>query len=270
MDSFIDSTFEFLEQETQNYDQSELEISKLIPTIGQESEQKESNMPSIPSCASPLMPFLDQVSDQLLSSASNHSLRNGCPNIEKILDSESQSPAVGSSTEVSNTTTFGTAPSSQNFDQVDSLNLPNIPELTQFQLESLAQSSLAHPMANPPKHCLSTSTQPGSKLSGVCVPPLLVTLPADQTPPAILSLNLTPVQKPEKCKDPSLVNSSQEALVPSGASHVVLPVTETGITPLPLLHLHVLPTSEIVSRLTQLKQNLKGQVKRLTHKTPKT
>ena len=34
MDSFIDSTFEFLEQETQNYDQSELEISKLIPTIG--------------------------------------------------------------------------------------------------------------------------------------------------------------------------------------------------------------------------------------------
>ena len=113
MDSFIDSTFEFLEQETQNYDQSELEISKLIPTIGQESEQKESNTP-IPSCASPLMPFLDQVSDQLLSSASNHSLRNGCLDIEKILDSESQSPAVGSSTEVLNTTAFGTAPSSQN------------------------------------------------------------------------------------------------------------------------------------------------------------
>ena len=63
MDSFIDSTFEFLEQETQNYDQSELEISKLIPTIRQESEQKESNTPSISSCASPLMPFLDQVSD---------------------------------------------------------------------------------------------------------------------------------------------------------------------------------------------------------------
>ena len=63
MDSFIDSAFEFLEQETQNYDQSELEISKFIPTIGQESEQKESNTPSISSCASPLMPFLDQVSD---------------------------------------------------------------------------------------------------------------------------------------------------------------------------------------------------------------
>ena len=171
MDSFIDSTFKFLEQETQNYDQSELEISKLIPTIGQESEQKESNMPSIPSCALPLMPFLDQVSDQLLSSASNHSLRNGCPDIEKILDSKSQSPAVGSSTEVLNTTTFRTAPSSQNFDQVDSSNLPNIPELTQFQLENLTHSCSAHPMANPPTDHLSTSTQPGSKLSGVCSTP---------------------------------------------------------------------------------------------------
>ena len=89
----------------------------------------------------------------------------------EILDSESQSPAVGSITEVLNTTAFGTAPSSQNFDQVDSLNLPNIPELTQFQLENLTQSSLAHPMANPPTDCLLTSTQPGSKLSGVCVPP---------------------------------------------------------------------------------------------------
>ena len=128
-----------------------------------------------------------------LSSASNHSLRNGCPDIEKILDSESQSPAVGSSTELLNTTAFGTAPSSQNFDQVDSSNLPNIPELTQFQLENLTQSSSAHPMANPPTDCLLTSTQPGSKLSGVCVAPLLVTLPADQTPPTILSLNLTPV-----------------------------------------------------------------------------
>ena len=113
--------------------------------------------------------------------------------MEKILDSESQSPAVGSSTEVLNTTAFGTAPSSQNFDQVDSLNLPNIPELTQFQPENLTQSCLAHPTANLPTDHLSTSTQPGSKLSGVCVPPLPDTLPANQTPPAILSLNLTPV-----------------------------------------------------------------------------
>ena len=205
-----------------------------------------------------------------MSSASNHFLRNGCPNIEEILGSESKSPAVGSSNEVSNITTFGTAPSSQNFDQVDSLNLPSIPELTQFQLENLTQSCLAHPTTNPPTDCLSTSTQPGSKLSGVCVPPLLVTLPANQTPPTILSLNLTPVHKSEKCKVPSPVNSPREALVPSGTSHMVLPVTETGITPLPLLHLHALPTSEIVGRLTQLKQNLKGQVKRLTCKTPKT
>ena len=95
MDSFIDSTFEFLDQETKNYDESGLKISKLIPTIRQESEQKELNMPSISSCASPLMSFLDQVSNKLLSSASKNSLRNGCPNIEKYLDSEFQSPAFG-------------------------------------------------------------------------------------------------------------------------------------------------------------------------------
>ena len=97
MDSFIDSTFEFLDQEKKNYDESDLKISKLIPAIGQESEQKESNMPSI-SCAAPLMSFLDHVSDKLLSSASKDSLRKGDPDIEKYLDSEFQSPAIGLST----------------------------------------------------------------------------------------------------------------------------------------------------------------------------
>ena len=88
MDSFIDSTFEFLDQETKIYDESYLKISKSIPTIRQGSEQKESNMPSILSCASPSMSFLDQVSDELLSSASKNSLRNEGPSIEKCLDFE--------------------------------------------------------------------------------------------------------------------------------------------------------------------------------------
>ena len=75
--------FKFLEQETENFQQSELRISKLIPTIGQESEQTECNTLPISSCASLLMSFLDQVSDRLLSSANTYSLRNGCPDLEK-------------------------------------------------------------------------------------------------------------------------------------------------------------------------------------------
>ena len=136
MDSFIDSTFEFLDQETKIYDEADLKISKLVPTIGQGSEQKESNMPSILSCASPSISFLDQVSDELLSSASKHSLRNGCSSIEKYLDSEFQFPTVGSSTEVLSTSTFGTNPPSLPFDQVDSLNPSNI---------SLAQTNIYSP-----------------------------------------------------------------------------------------------------------------------------
>ena len=88
MDSFIDSTFEFLDQETKIYDESDLKISKSLPTIRQGSEQKESDMPSILSCSSPLMSSLDQVTDELLSSASKNSLRNEGPSIEKYLDFE--------------------------------------------------------------------------------------------------------------------------------------------------------------------------------------
>ena len=88
MDSFVDSTFDFLEQETEKYKPLKIKISKTLQTIEQGSGQKESNTPSILSCASPSMSFLDQVSDELLSSASKNSLRNGCPSIEKYLDSE--------------------------------------------------------------------------------------------------------------------------------------------------------------------------------------
>ena len=49
------------------------------------------------------------------------------------------------------------------------------------------------------------------------------------------------------------------------------PISQTEGAPLPLLHLHIFSTSEIVDRLLQLKQkNLKGPTKRLTHKTLKT
>ena len=79
MDSFVDSTFDFLEQETEKFKPLEIKISKTLQTIGQGSGQKESNMPSILSCASPSMSFLDQVSDELLSSASKTPLEMGVP-----------------------------------------------------------------------------------------------------------------------------------------------------------------------------------------------
>ena len=99
------------------------------------------------------MSFLDQVNDKLLSSASKNSLRNGCPYIEKYLDSEFQSPAVGSSTEVSNTAKLDTTPSSQNFGQVSSLDQSSLPELTQFQLEN-------KPVLYNPDHSPFAKTQP--------------------------------------------------------------------------------------------------------------
>ena len=129
-------------------------------------------------------------------------LERGDPDIEKYLDSEFQFPAIGSSTEVLNTATLDTAPSSQKFGQVSSLDQSSIPELT--SVPSGKYSSYAQPRSQPicQRPSLSTPKSPGSKLSGVCVPPLLVTLPADQTPPAVLSLNLTPVCKPNKCDYP--------------------------------------------------------------------
>ena len=222
MDSFVDSTFDFLEQETENFKPLKIEIPKPLQTINKESEQNGCDTSPIGSCASPLVSFLDQVSDRLLSSAHGHTLRDGGPDLEKLLDSKPSSPTTGSSTEVLSTSTFGTNPSSLPFDQVNSLDPSDI--------------SLAQTMINPPGLSLSTSVCPSSKFSGVCVPPLLVTLPTHQTPPTILSLNLTPVG-----------------------------------TPLPLLHLHLVPTSGIVDRLVQLKQRtLKGSTERLTCKTPKT
>ena len=84
-----------LDLETKNYTKPDIEISKLIPTLGQEEEEQEKL--SITSCASTLMSFLNQVSDQLLTSA-GRSLKFGCPDIEKCLEPEIQS--VSSNTKV--------------------------------------------------------------------------------------------------------------------------------------------------------------------------
>ena len=128
------------------------------------------------------------------------------------------------------------------------------------------QISLTQTMAHPPRPSLSTSECPGSRLSGVCIPPLLVTLPANQAPSAVLSLNLHPVGKPNRCatmSTPTTIES--ETFIPSGSSHCILPISQMEGVPLPLLHLHVLPTSEMVHRLSQLKwKTLKGPIKRLT------
>ena len=62
-------------------------------------------------------------------------------------------------------------------------------------------------------------------------------------------------------------NKSGKDLLSLQSRHTFFELSPT----LPLLQLHVVPTSEIVDRLAQLKQRtLKGSTKRLTCQTPKT
>ena len=109
MESFIDSTFKCLDNETDieleisklileqdrvkwpeipRFDEIDQEISKLIQEFQEEErKQNESGKPSISSCASPLMSFLSEVSDKDLASASRD-IKLGCPDIEKCIDKE--------------------------------------------------------------------------------------------------------------------------------------------------------------------------------------
>ena len=109
MESFVDSSFKFLDKERDveleisklileqdkakwpeipSFDEIDQEISKLIQQF-QEEERKQmhSGKPSISSCASPLMSFLSEVSDKELASASRD-IKLGCPDIEKCIDKE--------------------------------------------------------------------------------------------------------------------------------------------------------------------------------------
>ena len=66
------------------------------------------------------------------------------------------------------------------------------------------------------------------------------------------------------------VSTSDQTAQLQGLSSNV-PQSRTEGVPLPLLKLHVSPTSKIVTRLSQLKRkNLRGPSKRLTSKTLKT
>ena len=107
MESFIDSTFKFLDKEKDieleilkliseqdrakwpeipSYDEIDQEISKLIQEFQEEErKQKDLGKPSISSCASPLMSFLSDVNDKELASASRD-IKLGCPDIEKCID----------------------------------------------------------------------------------------------------------------------------------------------------------------------------------------
>ena len=106
MKSLLDSTFGFLDSETDieleiskliseqdknkcteisNYDEIDEEISKLIQSFEEEErQQKEQGKPSLIYCASPLMSFLLEDSEEELSDASS---RLGCSDVENI-DSE--------------------------------------------------------------------------------------------------------------------------------------------------------------------------------------
>ena len=103
MESFLDSSFRFLDKETDieleiskliseqekikwveipNYDEVDEEISRLIQSFEEEEKQrKEQDKPSLVSCASPLMSFLLEESEEELSAISN---RLGSPEVENI------------------------------------------------------------------------------------------------------------------------------------------------------------------------------------------
>ena len=105
MESLLDSSFRFLDKETDieleisklileqeknkwaeipSYDEIDEEISKLIQSFEEEERQrKEQGKPSLVSCASPLMSFLLEESEEELSAISN---RLGCPDVENIID----------------------------------------------------------------------------------------------------------------------------------------------------------------------------------------
>ena len=227
MGSFIDTMFEFLDQETENCDdlevkifklisdqetanndETDIKISKLIQTIGQEEEeQKETGKASISTCASTLMLFLNQVSGKLLSSTGRN-LRFGCPDIEKCL----------SLTDLSNEVL--------NRDNVE-LNPPST-------------------QANETPSTAELDTASSSHIGQVS------------------ALDQSSISKPAQ------LQGKNKSYMTLGPSHNV-PQTHTEGAPLPLLHLHVVPTSKIVNRLSQLKQKtLKGPSKRLKCKIPKT
>ena len=114
MGSLLDSTFRFVDKETDieleisklileqeknkwteipNHDEIDEEISKLIQRFEEEERQrKEQGKPSLVSCASPLMSFLIEESEEELSAVS---IRLGCPDAENIVDStDSNSEAM--------------------------------------------------------------------------------------------------------------------------------------------------------------------------------
>ena len=105
MESLLDSTFRFVDTETDiqleiskliseqekskwteipNYDEIDEEISKLIQSFEEEERQrKEQGKPSLLSCASPLILFLLEESEEEFSVISN---RLGCSDVENNVD----------------------------------------------------------------------------------------------------------------------------------------------------------------------------------------
>ena len=122
MESFLDSSFRFLDKETDieldiskliseqeenkwaeipNYDEVDEEISRLIQSFEEEEEQrKEQGKPLLVSCASPLMWFLLEESEEELAAISK---RLGCPDVENVDNSDSISQVMkGDNVEANN------------------------------------------------------------------------------------------------------------------------------------------------------------------------
>ena len=160
---------------------------------------------------------------------------------------EFQSPTIGSSTEVDETSLsdrLEIMPSSATLDRTPSN-------------QQLGQVSSIVPIVKTP---LVGPAQAQPPLSLPTIPSLLVTVPLSQMPPVLLTLNLTPVNMPNRGTVPRV-----PAPIRTGPPPNLLPLPQTENALVPLLQLNVFPTSKIVTRLSQLKQkSLKGPTKRLT------
>ena len=190
MESFLDSSFRFLDKETDieleiskliseqeknkwteipNYDEVDEEISRLIQSFEEEEKQrKEQGKPSLVSCASPLMSFLLEESEEELSAISN---RVECPDVENNI--------------VDNTDSTGQAMKGENLEannlQIETDKLQS----AELELESGSEINIAHSSE------ASTSNQ-AAQLQGPSSNTLRKT---ESTPLSLLKLRISPSPK---------------------------------------------------------------------------
>ena len=248
MDSFIDSTFElrdqetnleteisklkaeqetencekldltiaelFLDQETENHDETDIEISKLISAIGQEEKEKEGEQTqkeesNTPSTSPCALPLmLYLVEVSGILSSASRNPRSEDSDTEKSTDSKKH-------LEKKKETEFQ-SPTIGSRTEVDETPLSDRLEIISSSAtldrtpsnQQLGQVPSIVPIVKTP-----LVGQP--QISLPAIPSLLVTVPLSQMPPGLLSLNLTPVSMPNRGTVPRVPTPSRTGTPPS-------------------------------------------------------